>query len=497
MPFLLLLIMTVACLPGEWPAAPEALGVAGSALVTWTACAVMVGLAAILASWFCRRLLRNPDERSAILRRYRSWRFYHFLTLLGTYFVSLYVLGWAQSVRSGELVGVASFPGEELLILAPFLISLIFTWAFFYSVERAASETAVRDGPFPSRWAYVGLQTQTNLILICPPLLLMIVQETLVSLVPGLLQDWVLPAVSIALIACIFLGLPWILRLMLGLRPLPAGPLRERLQAASRRLHFRSNGILLWNTRNAMANAMVTGLLPWPRYIVVTDRLLNELTPDEVEAVFGHEVGHVKHKHLLYYLGFLLLSLFALIGIWGVTGAALSADSASATTASGTATREAITALPFLAMIGAYIFLVFGFLSRRCERQADIFGCRAVSCALPECSGHSSTEVLVPRGQNVCPTGIRTFIGALEKVARLNGINREKPGPLSWWLHSTIARRVEFLEQMSANPEVEHRFQQAVRRVKWGLVLGLGALLAVAVVALTWTGIGLEKLWAN
>ncbi len=58
-----------------------------------------------------------------------------------------------------------------------------------------------------------------------------------------------------------------------------------------------------------MVNAMVVGLFPILRYVVVTDRLSAELTPEEIEAVFGHEVGHVKHRHMTYYLFFMMVSL--------------------------------------------------------------------------------------------------------------------------------------------------------------------------------------------
>src|SRR5262249_3669886 len=137
---------------------------------------------------------------------------------------------------------------------------------------------------------------------------------------PGLDEEVLAPFLSLGLLLIFFPMLPWILRLMLRLRPLPAGPLRERLLAASRRLEFRCNDIWLWQTGNGIANAMVTGITPWIRYIVVTDRLVTDLTPDEVEAVFGHEVGHIKHRHPLYYLSFLLASMAALIGMMLATG---------------------------------------------------------------------------------------------------------------------------------------------------------------------------------
>src|SRR5207244_11593143 len=102
-----------------------------------------------------------------------------------------------------------------------------------------------------------------------------------------------------------------------------AGRRLDRVLVAARRLGFRCSNILLWNTRSGMGNAMVVGLLPWPRYVVFTDRLLADFTPEEVEAVFGHEVGHVKHQHMLFYLSFLTLSM-AVLGLLTMAVLALS-----------------------------------------------------------------------------------------------------------------------------------------------------------------------------
>jgi Zn-dependent protease with chaperone function len=281
----------------------------------------------------------------------------------------------------------------------------------------------------------------------------------------------------LGLLVLFFPLLPWVLRLLLRLKPLPRGPLRDRLFAAAQRLHFRCNDIWLWRTGNGIANAMVTGISPWLRYIVVTDRLVTDLTLDEVEAVFGHEVGHIKHHHPLYYLAFLMTSMAALIGVLLAIGF-VSAQEGSMDA------QDVAAQLPLLGILAGYVFLVFGFLSRRCERQADIYGCRAVSCAVPSCSGHDSSAVLVPRGRGLCGTGIQHFISALEKVARVNGISRDRPGWLSSWLHSTIARRVEFLQRMSSDPRVERRFQRRVALVKWALLLGLGAVFITVVLAL-------------
>src|SRR5207253_867493 len=126
-----------------------------------------------------------------------------------------------------------------------------------------------------------------------------------------------------------------------------------------------------WNTRSTIANAMVTGMIPWIRYIIVSDRLVENLTDEEVEAVFGHEVGHIKHHHMTFYLLFLLTSLVALglgwfglysVGHWFFPEAQ-----------NWTRFFQLHSVLPQLLLFAVYMVLVFGYLSRRCERQADIF----------------------------------------------------------------------------------------------------------------------------
>jgi hypothetical protein len=69
----------------------------------------------------------------------------------------------------------------------------------------------------------------------------------------------------------------------------------------------------------------------------------------------------------------------------------------------------------------------------------------------------------------------------LEKVARLNGISRDRPGWLSSWQHSTIARRVAFLQQMCADPTLETHFQRRVWLLKWSMLCSLCLVMATLV----------------
>ena len=81
-----------------------------------------------------------------------------------------------------------------------------------------------------------------------------------------------------------------------------------------------------------------------------------------------------------------------------------------------------------LAAVAAFFGIAFGHLSRRFERQADVFGCTVVSCEHPDCPPHDDPDETTARpthGRGVispCPAGIRIFADALGRVAIHNGM---------------------------------------------------------------------------
>ena len=477
MPFLLLLILTPPCLQETWP--EPGFGMDSplrTAFLTWTGVAAVVAAAGVWAGWLRRRLACDPGRREEWVQRYGAWRLYHLFLLGGAYGVALYVFGWGWAVQSFFHTATVP-PGGELLILAPFLAGLALSWVCFYEIERALHDAAVPAGTarYWTRREYLGHQARHNLALVLIPIVLLIGLKSLRWLAADPRQGWgqVITGLSVVVAAAVFVAMPWLLRLVLGLKPLPEGPLRARLLAASRRLDFRCSDILLWNTRGGVANALVAGIFPVLRYVVLTDRLVAELSVDEIEAVFGHEVGHIKHRHMLYYLGFLIASMSA---VWAVLAVYVLPHFSEVPSLSN---RDDLAVLALVGLLAVYIFVVFGFVSRSCERQADLYGCRAVSCTRPDCAGHDAAAALPPSGRGLCPTGIRTFITALEKVCDLNGISRDRPGLLQSWQHSTPARRVGFLQRVLADPVVEHRFQRATMVIKGLLLASLVAVILI------------------
>jgi STE24 endopeptidase len=518
MAFLLMAFFTLVCLFPDYPA--PLLGFGSPQLAVLLTAALVAGLIAH-GAWVTRRathsLARAPLHRDDALDRFERARVRHQLALFILYTVALFLFGWGWLVtRFWVWPGHGQLPGTELLLLLPFLVVQLVSWAFFYDVERAFHPRTpaldrdasgwlephhLLEGEGPARGpaseggrlGYVVFQARQKLALVFLPVALLIAQEEFHRLFPQAGSRWrgLIDVLGILGLLAVFIGMPWIVRLLLGLRPLPDGPLRQRLLAASRRLKFRCSDVLLWNTRRGMANAMVIGLTPWVRYVIFTDRLLQDFSEDEVEAVFGHEVGHVKHHHMPYYLGFLTASMLvlgmAVPLLLSLAQTFLPADRlAPLATALGLEGRQYVQMVPLVVLLLGYIFVVFGFLSRRCERQADLFGCRAVSCLSPHCWGHCPDVELAAGGRALCATGIRTFIRALEKVALVNGISRDRPGFLQSWQHSTIARRVAFLQDVLLDPSLETRFQRRVRLVKWGLFAALGGALMLILTTQGW-----------
>jgi STE24 endopeptidase len=113
----------------------------------------------------------------------------------------------------------------------------------------------------------------------------------------------------------------------------------------------------------------------------------------------------------------------------------------------------------------------FGWLSRRFERQADLFGARCVapdeddSCALP-CSVHGDAQTASVADGRVCATGVALFASALDCVATLNGIPHEERS----WRHSSIGSRIRFLASLAGDPGRAARFERLVERVKRGIL---------------------------
>lgn len=81
--------------------------------------------------------------------------------------------------------------------------------------------------------------------------------------------------------------------------PLPDGEVKSRALALAERAHTRVRGIytIKFSEKTTAANAFVAGLGA-TRRVVIGDTLLDHYTPDEIEVVVAHELGHQVHNDI-------------------------------------------------------------------------------------------------------------------------------------------------------------------------------------------------------
>lgn len=449
--------------------------------------ATIAALAFAAGRWAATRIGRLGRAPLWLRKRY-AWGMtgLEVLTLVA-YAAIVHLWGWPQIVRQG--FGGQKIPViDETLVLLPYIAMQLAIWWGGYPAERAMrSSQASRRQASLSR--HLVLRARQSLGLALPMLLIFSLGQDVIEHVwpQWGTSAWSQPA-EVVVMAGVMLGLsPLFVRAAWPSYSLPKGPLRDRLERQARRLGFRYTDILVWDTGNVVVNACVTGALPWFRYVLLSDALIESLDPYEISAVFGHELGHIAHRHLFYF-GFFFAGSLGLLAMFNQSiDANLIALSAMLAGPDHPAFASMIEATVVLSVIGVYFLVVFGHVSRRFERQADVFGCQSVSCGLADCPPHADLDHDPDRGPAAvvpCPVGIRIFSNALASVATLNGI---EPRARSW-RHGSIARRIAFLEGLEGKPEAVRTFQRGVSRLRFavaGVLIAL-ALIAVASGTISW-----------
>lgn len=156
-------------------------------------------------------------------------------------------------------------------------------------------------------------------------------------------------------------------------RPLENQALKQRIENLLSRNGFTSQGIFVMDgsTRSTHGNAYFTGLGANKR-IVFFDTLIDELSPEEIEAVLAHELGHFKCNHIkkrIVTLGVVFFIGLALLGWlinmpWFYSGLGVSEPS----------TYMAL--LLFIVIAPVFTFFLqpaFSWISRQHEFEADDF----------------------------------------------------------------------------------------------------------------------------
>ena len=112
-------------------------------------------------------------------------------------------------------------------------------------------------------------------------------------------------AILIVIVLIIVALSPYLMKMSYKITPLEAGELKEKLTNLLHNYGFevRAIEVLLASERTTKSNASFSGLGK-TKTITLYDNLINSMTPDEIVAVFAHELGHGLHKDTVK-LGFM------------------------------------------------------------------------------------------------------------------------------------------------------------------------------------------------
>ncbi|ATE59603.1 M48 family metallopeptidase [Thauera sinica] len=158
--------------------------------------------------------------------------------------------------------------------------------------------------------------------------------------------------------------------------PLADEALKSRVEALLARCGFQSKGLFVMDgsRRSAHGNAYFTGFGAAKR-IVFFDTLLDKLSPEEVEAVLAHELGHFRHRHILKRMALLAPATLALLALLGWLMQQEWFFSGLGARAADTATALAL----FFLVLPAFTFMlspVASHWSRVHEYEADAYAAR-------------------------------------------------------------------------------------------------------------------------
>jgi Zn-dependent protease with chaperone function len=283
-------------------------------------------------------------------------------------------------------------------------------------------------------FAFVRSNIKANLPIVLPWLILSLIFDLLLLLpFPALTRllrspwgDLVLFALFLFFLILVF---PPLVRFLWGCTPLPAGPLRDRLVGFCRDQGFYSD-IFIWPLfEGQVLTAGIMGIVPGLRYLMITPALLETLSEEEVDSVLAHEIGHVKHLHLVLYL-VLFLGFSVLAGALAepLPHLILTSDLFYRLLPFVPVAPEDMLGLlatvPLLVFMLIYFRFIFGYFIRNFERQADLYVFKAIGTSRP-------------------------LIASFEKIAIVSGGNRDEKN----WHHFGLGERIDFLEQCEQDPQ--------------------------------------------
>ncbi len=313
---------------------------------------------------------------------------------------------------------------RELLSFIPLLIGLIGIRIVMYDIPRARGE---------KRWEHINIHIRHLLIPIIPLLVWYGVLD-FSHLFSEEVAALFIIVMFVPLLAFPYILAPYMMHFLWKTKPLTDTILKDKLTELSKRSGIKLKDIEVWQTGSfGITNAAVAGIIPSNRRIFLTDALLRNFTDDQIETIVAHEIGHIRHRHLLiscllvfgYLLSYTLF--YQLLGKQVIS---------------------LLSSVPILSSIVTLIFFIFyfkvffNFLSRRFEHQADLY---------------ASDLTNNPDG----------YKSALENLGFFSSLPKSVRFIIEMFnTHPSIDRRIQFIDKSQEENTSLHRYRKCLLEVK-------------------------------
>jgi len=419
------------------------------------AAGLVIGFAGV-SRWFFRRLAKQIDLIDAFRADHRYSSLLTRQSIMAVSMFAILIHGLGLPSQCAHWTVFQLLPTLlAVVFLVLFLVLLSIVWHHAYACYQQLYGTDL------SRRAYIMSNWRMSVPILIPWVMISLIADIIFALpfespkrFLSTTEGEVVYFLTFLILVAVFA--PLVIQRLWGCYPLEPGFYRERIENLCQRAGIRYRNIMYWPIFGGrMLTAGVMGIARQFRYILVTDSLLRSLSPDEVDAVIAHEIGHVKKHHLLYYIlfmaGFMLISfaiydvtIFLIFSARPLYQMILNLGLDQATIISS------LFSVVFLVIFLFYFRFIFGYFMRTFERQADGYVFSLFDTALP-------------------------MIATFQKIAATSGQSPEKPN----WHHYSIRERIDHLLKCERN---RHWIDRHNRKVRYSLLLFATAMIGLGII---------------
>ena len=407
------------------------------------------------------------DQRDSMLRRLSVC---HSAVWLTASLAIVWAVRWQDVVRGNW--NLDQWPVlDEAIILAPIVLSLVASWAIFYEIQHAiaGADNSQADAKpkIPqlrqSRSAFVSIRFRVYFLMVLVPVALVVLVKDVGPWV-GSLSSPVQWGIYAAVLLAMTAGFPFLLTWMWKTSRIQDASLKSELLRTSELHKLQVHDICVWKTDNQIVNALVAGIIPRFRVILLSDVLIKCFPKHELLAILRHEAGHLRLWHLPTRIGFAVLPLLALaIDERNAHGAIFGIEAIL----TGNGLPRGIGLALLMATYAAYAYFGLSWLSHQMEFEADIYACQ-------DDNNSASSE---PR-----KVSIEYASDMSDALLRLAAVNPEQIEKASL-LHPSIGSRLKMIQAISSNPQRAVAFTKSFARRRRIIFLILIAICIAAILS--------------